>query len=43
MQREIGEVVRLGSTVFPFDNIGLSSAIERTVSNYDDAKNKVKK
>ena len=27
MQREIGDEIRLGSTVSPFDNIGLSSAI----------------
>ena len=43
MQREIGDVVRLGSTVSPFDNIGLSSATDRTTSNYNDAKNEVKK
>ena len=43
MQREIGDEIRLGSTVSPFDIIGLSSAIDRTASNYEDAKNKVKK
>ena len=43
MQREIGDEIRLGSTVSPFDNIELSSAIDRTASNYVDAKNKVKK
>ena len=43
MQREIGDEIRLGSTVSPFDNIGLSSAIDRTASNYDNVKNKVKK
>ena len=43
MQREIRDVVCLGSTVFLFNKIGLSSAIDRIVSNYDDAKNKVKK
>ena len=43
MQREIGDEVCLGSTVSLFDNIGLSSAIDRTASNYNDAKNKVKK
>ena len=42
MQREIGDEVRLGSTVSPFDNIGLSSSIDRTGSNYGDAKNKKK-
>ena len=40
--KEIRDEVRLSSTVSPFDNIGLSSAIDRTVFNYDDAKNKVK-
>ena len=43
MQRKTGDEIRLGSTVSLFDNIGLSSAIDRTASNYDDAKNKVKK
>ena len=43
MQREIEDEVSLDSTVSPFDNIGLSSAIDRTASNYNDAKNKVKK
>ena len=40
--KEIGDEVRLSSTVSLFDNTGLSSAIDRTVFNYDDAKNKVK-
>ena len=43
MQREIGDEVRLGSTVSPFDNIGLLSSIDRTGSNYGDAKNLKKK
>ena len=43
MQREIADEVCLGLTVSVFDNIGLSSAIDRTASNYNDAKNKVKK
>ena len=37
MQREIGDEVCLGSTVSPFDNI------DRTGSNYGDAKKKKKK
>ena len=43
MKKEVGDEVSLGSTVSFFDNIGLSSAIDRTASNYNDAKNKVKK
>ena len=43
MQRQIGDEICLGSTVSPFGNIGLSSAIDRTASNYDNVKNKVKK
>ena len=43
MQREIGNEVGLGSIVSPFDNIGLSSAIGKTTSDYNDAKNIVKK
>ena len=43
MQREIGDEIHLGATVSPFDNVGGSSAIERTASNYNDAKEKVKK
>ena len=43
MQREIGDEVRLGSTVSLFGNIGLPSTIDRTASNSDDAKNQVKK
>ena len=43
MQREIGDEIHLGATVSPFDNVGGSSAIDRTASNYNDAKEKVKK
>ena len=43
MQREISDKVFLGDTVSPLDDIGRSSAIERTASNYNDAKEKVKK
>ena len=38
MQREIRD-----STASPYDNTGRSSAIDRTASNYNDAKKKVKK
>ena len=43
MQREISHKVFLGNTVSPYDDIGKSSAIDRTASNYDDIKEKVKK
>ena len=43
MQREISDRVFLGQTVSPFDDIENSSAIDRTASNYTDAKEKVRK
>ena len=43
MQREISDRVFLGQNVPPFENAGLSDAIDRTASNYNDAKDKVKK
>ena len=43
MQREIGNKVFLGQTVSLFDDIGNSSAIDRTASNYTDAKEEVRK
>ena len=43
MQREISNRIFLGQTVSPFDDIENSSAIDRTASNYNDAKDKVKK
>ena len=43
MQREISNKVFLGNTVSPLDDIGRSSTIDRTVSNYNGAKEKVKK
>ena len=43
MQREISEKIFLGQTVSPFDDIGNSSTIDRTTSNYTDAKEKVRK
>ena len=43
MQREMSDRVFLGQTVSPFDDIGNSSAIDRTASNYNDAKEKVRK
>ena len=42
MQREIENRVHIGSAVSPLDDIGVSSAIDRTASNYENAKNKVK-
>ena len=43
MQREISDKVFLRQTVSPFDDLGNSSAIDRTASNYTDAKEKVRK
>ena len=40
--KEISDKVFLGNTVSPYDNIGRLSAINRTTSNYNDAKEKVK-
>ena len=42
MQRKIGTEVELGNTVSPFESIGVSSAIDRTASNYLDADDKVR-
>ena len=43
MQREISDKVFLGNTVFPNNDVGRSSAIDRTASNYNVAKEKVQK
>ena len=43
MQREISNKFFLGNTVSPYDDAGRSSAIARTASNHNDAKEKVKK
>ena len=43
MQREISDRVFLGQTVSPYEDAGQSSAIVRTASNYNDAKEKIKK
>ena len=43
MQREIGDKVFLGQIVSLFDDIGNSSAIDRTASNYTDQKKKLEK
>ena len=43
MQREISVKVFLGNTVSPFNDVGTSSTIDRTASNYDDARGKVRK
>ena len=43
MQREISDKVFLGNNVSPFEDAGRSSAIDRTASDYNDAKEKVQK
>ena len=43
MQREISDKVFLRNTLSPFEDAGRSSAIDRTASNYNDAKEKVQK
>ena len=43
MQREINDKVFPGNTVSPFEDAGRSSAIDRTASNYNDAKEKFQK
>ena len=43
MQRKIADEIHLGATASPFDNVGGSSAIDRTASNNNDSKEKVKK
>ena len=42
MQRGISGKIFLGTTASPFDDVGNSSAIDRTASNYTDANVKVK-
>ena len=43
MPREISHKVFLGNTASPFNDVGRSSAIDRTASNYNDAREKVQK
>ena len=43
MHREISNKVFLGNSVSPLDDIGRSSTIDKTASNYNDTKEKVKK
>ena len=43
MQRNISDKVFLGQNVSPFGNAGESDAIDRTASNYNEAKEKVQK
>ena len=43
MQREISDKVTLGDTLNPYEDARRSTAIDRTVSNYNDAKEKVQK
>ena len=40
-QRKISDKVFLGNTVSPYNDVGRSSAIDRTASNYNVAKEKV--
>ena len=43
MQRKVNNKKFIRQTVSPFDDVGNSSAIDRTASNYTDAKEKVQK
>ena len=43
VQREISDRNYLGETLSPYDNARRSTAIDRTTSNYNDKKEKVKK
>ena len=43
MQRDINNKNMLGKTLNPINDIRRSTAIDRTTSNYDDAKEKVQK
>ena len=43
MQREISYKVTLGDTLNPYEGARRSTAIDRTASNYNDAKDKVQK
>ena len=43
MQREINNKITLGHTLNPYEDARKSTAIDRTASNYNDAKEKVQK
>ena len=43
MQRDISDKNTLGGTLNPLNDIRRSTAIDRTTSNYSDAKEKVQK
>ena len=43
MQREMSDRIFLGETLSPYDDARRSTAIGRTASNYNDAKEKVHK
>ena len=43
MQRDISDKNTLGETLNPYNDPWRSTAIDRTASNYDDAKEKVQK
>ena len=37
MQREIGDEVKIGDSATPFKDMGKSSAMEKTASDFDNA------
>ena len=43
MQRDISDKNTLGETLNPYNGAGRSTAIDRTTSNYNDAKEKLHK
>ena len=43
MQREISDDVKIGSSVTPFQSVGMSPAVDKTGSNFNNANLKVKK
>ena len=43
MQREISDIIFLGETLNPYENARKSTAIDKIVSNHNDAKEKVQK
>ena len=43
MQKDIGDDVHIGQAVTPFQSMGKSAAVDKAVSDFDNAKLKVKK
>ena len=43
MQRETGDEVEIGGSVTPFKSVGISPAIDKTASDFDNANLKVKR